>query len=350
MSEKYRVGIIGCGSIANLHADSFRNVDEIDVVAISDPVDEARNEFGERHNIANRYHDAREMLDKEDLGIVIVTTWPKLHAPMTAAACARKPYAVICEKPMAASLGECDEMLTVASRYNVKLAIGHQRRFISTWTAARGLIASGTIGEPRQIVCRGGQGLLNDCSHLIDMMRYVLSDPNATWVIGNVERKTERYERDIPIEDRSAGIIGFDNGCVGLLLQEIAGPNEYGGLIYGSEGMIDLTESRVRVLNSRSAEWEERQADGRNPWEAQIRELISWIEEGTEHRGNAKHGRAAIEIIMAIYESARMHEVVQMPVRTLCSPLELMIESGELPVERPGRYDIRAFLLRGEER
>jgi len=350
MSEKYSVGIIGCGSIANLHADSFRNVDEIDVVAISDPVDEARNEFGERHNIANRYHDAREMLDEENLRIVIITTWPKLHAPMTAAACARKPYAVICEKPMAATLGECDEMLTVASRYNVKLAVGHQRRFVSTWTEARGLIASGTIGEPRQIVCRGGQGLLHDCSHLIDMMLYVLGDPNASWVIGNVERKTERYERDIPIEDRSAGIIGFDNGCVGLLLQEIAGPNEYGGLIYGSEGMIDLTESRVRVLNSRSAEWEERQADDGNPWEAQIRELMSWIEEGTEHRGNAKHGRAAIEIIMAIYESARMHEVVQMPVRTLCSPLELMIESGELPVERPGRYDIRAFLLRGEAR
>lgn len=350
MSEKYRVGIIGCGSIANLHADSFRSVDEIEVAAIADPVDEARNEFGDRHNIVNRYHDAREMLDKEDLGIVVITTWPKLHAAMTAAACARKPFAVICEKPMAAALGECDEMLTVAARYNVKLAIGHQRRFNSAWTMARELIAGGTIGEPRQIVCRGGQGLLNDCSHLIDMMRYVLSDPDASWVIGNVERKTERFERDIPIEDRSAGIIGFDNGCVGLLLQEIAGPNEYGGLIYGSDGMIDLTEARVRVLNNRSLEWEERRAGDENPWEAQIRELISWIESETEHRGNAKHGRAAIEIIMAIYESARMHEVVQMPVRTLCSPLELMIERGELPVERPGRYDIRAFLLRGETR
>ncbi len=350
MSDKFRIGIIGCGSIAHLHADSYRNVESIEVVAIADPVEEALNEFGARHNIKNRYHDAREMLDKEKLGIVIVTTWPKLHVAMTAAACARKPYAVICEKPMAATLGECDEMLTVASRYNVKLAIGHQRRFNSAWTTARDLIAGGTIGEPRQVVCRGGQGLLNDCSHLIDMMRYVLGDRNASWVIGNVERKTERYERDIPIEDRSAGIIGFDNGCVGLLLQEIAGPNDYGGLIYGTDGIIDLTEQRVRVLNSRSAEWKECQAGNENPWEAQIRELISWIEGKTEHRGNAKHGRAAVEIIMAIYESARMHEVVQMPVRTLCSPLELMIESGELPVERPGRYDIRAFLLRGEAR
>jgi hypothetical protein len=51
---------------------------------------------------------------------------------------------------------------------------------------------------------------------------------------------------------------------------------------------------------------------------------------------------------MAIYESARMHEVVQLPLRTHANPLDLMIESGDLPIERPGRYDIRAFLLSGE--
>ena len=56
-----------------------------------------------------------------------------------------------------------------------------------------------------------------------------------------------------------------------------------------------------------------------------------------------------VEIIMAIYESVEMHKVVQMPVRTYCSPLELMIDNGDLPVERPGRYDIRSFLLHGEE-
>ena len=348
MPDKYRVGIIGCGSIANLHAQGYQGVEEVEIVAIADPVEAALNDFGERHNVASCYLDAHEMLDKENLDIVSVATWHKLHAPMTIAACVRKPKAVLCEKPMATSLGECDDMLVAARRNNVKVAIGHQRRFNPVWTDARELIASGTIGEPRQIVCKGGQGLLNDCSHLFDMMRYVLSDPEAEWVIGNIERKTERYERDTPIEDRSAGIVGFQGGCIGLLLQEIAGPNYQGGIIYGSDGIIDLTEQRVRLLNSRKAEWEERQAQGENPSVAQVRELVSWIEGNTEHRGDAKNGRAAVEIIMAIYDSARLHEVVQMPVRTHASPLEVMIENGDLPVERPGRYDIRAFLLRGE--
>ena len=119
------------------------------------------------------------MLAQEDLDIISVATWHKLHAPMTIAACAQQVKAVLCEKPMATSLSECHEMMTVAQRNNVKVAIAHQRRFNSAWTDARQLIAEGAIGEPKQIVCRGGQGLLNDCSHLFDMMRYVLSDPRA---------------------------------------------------------------------------------------------------------------------------------------------------------------------------
>ncbi|MBI4553280.1 MAG: Gfo/Idh/MocA family oxidoreductase [Candidatus Latescibacteria bacterium] len=347
MPDQYRVGIIGCGSIANLHMMGYHGVDRVNVIAISDPVAEALRDFGERHQIEKRYTDAREMLDQEKLDIVSVCTWHKLHAPMTIAACARKPKAVLCEKPMATTLGECDEMMIVARRNGVKLAIAHQRRFNPAWTDARSLIAAGAIGQPKHVMASGGQGLLNDCSHLLDMMRYVLSNPTAQWVIGNVERKTDRYERDIRIEDRSAGIIQFDNGTVGMLLQEL-GPGRQGGTIYGEDGIIDVDERRVRLLSSKTGRWEERPSQGEDASVGQARELVDWIEGKAEHRGEASNGRAAVEIIMAIYESARLHEVVQMPVRTRCSPLDVMVERGDLPVERPGRYDIRAFLLRGE--
>jgi predicted dehydrogenase len=288
------------------------------------------------------------MLDTEALDVVSVCTWHKLHAPMTIAACARKPKAVLCEKPMGTNLGECDEMLVVANRNRVKLAIAHQRRFNPAWTDARLLIAEGAIGKPKQVFTSGGQGLLNDCSHLLDFMRYVMGDPTARWVIGNIERKTDRYERDIRIEDRSAGIIGFDNGAIGMLLQELA-PGRQGGTVYGDDGIMDIDERRVRLLNSKTGTWEERPSTGEDASVGQAKELADWIEGTAEHRGEATNGRAAVEIIMAIYESARLHEVVQMPVRTRCSPIDVMIDNGDLPVERPGRYDIRAFLLRGED-
>jgi predicted dehydrogenase len=347
MSSPYRVGVIGCGSIAHLHMTGYTGDERFQVVAVADPIPEAMKLFADRYHIPQRYIDARDMLDQEELDVVSVCTWHKLHAPMTIAACARKPKAVLCEKPMSTNLGECDEMMVAARRNSVKLAIAHQRRFNSAWTDARQLIAAGAVGAPKHVMTSGGQGLLNDCSHLLDFTRYVMSDPKAAWVIGNIERKTDRYERDIRIEDRSAGIVGYDNGAIGMLLQELA-PGRQGGTVYGEDGIMDIDERRVRLLNPRTGTWEERPWDGKDASVSQAQELADWIEGRVEHRGEASNGRAAVEIIMAIYESARRHEVVQMPLLTRTSPIDLMVENGDLPVERPGRYDIRAFLLRGE--
>lgn len=76
-------------------------------------------------------------------------------------------------------------------------------------------------------------------------------------------------------------------------------------------------------------------------------ELADWVQGKVEvHRGEATHGYKSME--MALYESARLHERVALPLQTRVSPLDLMVESGHIPVHYPGRYDIRARQLRGE--
>ena len=81
----------------------------------------------------------------------------------------------------------------------------------------------------------------------------------------------------------------------------------------------------------------------------QADELADWIEGKVEtHRGEGTNGYKALEMCHAVYESARTRERVVLPVRTLVNPLDLMVESGQLPVRFPGRYDIRSALLRGE--
>ena len=129
MGDNYRVGIIGCGGIAHLHARGYQGLDNVEMVALADPVGAAADAFGEQYGIEKRYADFRQMLDQENLDIVSNATWHKLHAPITIAVCARQPKAVLCEKPMATSMGECNEMMIAAERNGVKLAIGHQRRF-----------------------------------------------------------------------------------------------------------------------------------------------------------------------------------------------------------------------------
>ena len=75
--------------------------------------------------------------------------------------------------------------------------------------------------------------------------------------------------------------------------------------------------------------------------EAMVRELVAWIDGADGHRQDARHTIKSQTIMLGIYESARTHSLVHMPIRTRSSPLELMVASGDLPVRYPGRYDIR---------
>src|SRR5437667_193472 len=70
-----------------------------------------------------------------------------------------------------------------------------------------------TIGKPTLLRSGPEGGLLNNGTHAIDLARFLLGDPAALWVIGQVERRTDRYERGHPIEDRCAGLIGFEGGA-----------------------------------------------------------------------------------------------------------------------------------------
>ena len=66
------------------------------------------------------------------------------------------------------------------------------------------------------------------------------------------------------------------------------------------------------------------------------------------HRGHGENGYKALEMVHAVYESARLHVQVQMPMKTMANPLDLMIADGQLPIRYPGKHDIRASRLRGE--
>jgi predicted dehydrogenase len=365
MTDIHRVGVIGCGGMTRNHVRGYLTSKRFEIVALADLNKEAMAGFDTEFGFStNHYQDAREMLDQENLDVVSVGTWHTGHATWTIAAAARRPKAILCEKPMAESLGRAEEMLVACRRNHVKFIIGHQRRFLPAYTLARNLIAEGAIGQVELIVSFGGHGLPNYCSHQTDMYRYLLSDDECEWVVGNVERRTDRYERNTRIEDNAVGIFQFKGGARALLLADVTPIIYQGANIYGSEGMINLSTNNLQLLNKETRGlWELHQPDGkffkvadqgdRFEWiegaAAQADELADWIEGKIEtHRGQAEHGYKALEMLMAVYESARRHEKVILPLQTRLNPLDLMVESGHLAVERPGRYDIRAFLLRGE--
>ena len=361
MPEKLTVGVIGCGRMARFHVYGYLNCGRYQVVALSDLSTQAMDEFdqdfgGYEDYRPKHYTDASAMLDTEGLDVVSVCVWHRGHARWTIAAAARRPKAILCEKPMAEDLGRAEEMLVACQRNGVKLVIGHQRRFLPSYGEVRELIGQGAVGEVQMMRSISGAGLLNMASHQFDMFRYLLGDEDCEWAMGAVERHTDRFERSTPIEDRAVGVVGFKNGVEGLLLSDFSPESYQGCMVYCSQGTIDLHTTYYRIANADTAGvLEHRASDGKyfrpdneafeylESGAGQAEELADWVEGRVEaHRGEATHGYRAMEMAVALYESARLHERVTFPVQTRVNPLELMVESGHLPVRYPGRYDIRA--------
>lgn len=365
MAGPLRVGVIGCGGMSRNHVAGYLNCGRYDVVALADLDAGAMDDMDGQFDITTKhYTDARQMLEAERLDVVSIGTWHTGHAPWTIAAAAHRPKAILCEKPMADTIGQAERMLVACSRNDVKLVIGHQRRFLPAYTLARDLIAAGAIGQVQMILSFAGHGLPNYSSHQTDMYRYLLGDDECVWVMGNVERKTDKFERATRIEDCAVAVFQFAGGARALLLSDVTPLIYQGAQVFGTEGTINLETNSLQLLNAdTNGRWQRHEPDGkffavseqgeRFEWleggAAQADELADWVDGKAEtHRGRGENGFKALEMIHAVYESARCHEKVELPLRTRVNPLDLMVESGHLVPERPGPYDIRSFLLRGE--
>ena len=357
MSKSYSAAIVGCGSIAHSHMQGYELVDDVEVIAVVDPLKTARSQFVEEYGIPQQYPTIEAMLEKTLPDIVSICTWHLMHPPQTIAAAQAGVKGIICEKPMAIGLGAAESMAEVCRTRGTKLVIGHQRRFTPGWEKARELMRQKAIGSPLWVNCRVADGLTNWGTHVIDGARFVLDEPAALWVMGAVQRRTERYERGTPIEDCCMGLVQMVGNTQLFIQSDLGaeGASAEGFMIQGTEGVLDVHQAGVKLFNGDSNGWQqvvlsteesEIPGIGGQTHAAQLRELVEWIEGGPEHRGSGRRARDTVEIMMALYESARRHEVIHLPLREKGYPMELMLEEGLLTVKQAGPYDIRGFLKR----
>ena len=378
---RYRTAIIACGTIARVHARAWLAVPDQPVAlgALADTHPDARSEFGDFFGIPEdkRYADFRDMLDAERPDFVDVCSWHQQHAEMVIAAAARRPKAILCQKPMAVDLGEADAMLTACERNSVKLLIAYQRPHHATWLKARDLIRSGAIGTVRQVQMDDGGNLLNTNSHNIRLALFLLDEPRAEWVLGAAERTTDGVERGLPAEDACLGLVGLATGATILIQGNLVNGLGQGCRVIASDGMLELDTTNApddqipsdapmympegpsarynteigtaRYLGANTNGWVSLEAPWHDAWAHQCQEAIDWVEARVAAPiSRGERGRAVQEIMMALYESARKKQRVYLPLKTRVNPLRLMVEHGDLPVEWPGVYERRARIVRGE--
>ena len=363
--DKFKVGIIGCGRVASLlehdrlrghpctHAGAYAAVDETRIVAGCDINEDRLQIFGEEWGVKALYEDYRQMLECEELDIVSICTWGDTHAEITIAAAEAGVAGIICEKPIALSLIEADRMIEAVERCNTRLVINHERRWSSNYHKAKELIQDGAIGELRLInanVIGGGQGyfwtnetsplilesytIVRDGTHLMDMLTFLSGEPD--WVIGLVDM--EIYQEGLFVPDIAHGIIHFKNGHIASV--EASGGRDY----FNFELDIQGSNGRILIGNEALAMWE---ADvspryegfrelAQRPFPAPskqknifiggVQDVICCIKKGKESISSGHEARMALEMIMAIYESARLGGIkVEIPLQNLESPLEIML-------------------------
>ncbi len=338
--KKYRAGFIGCGGIATAHADGYRHVEnaEVELIAGSDihPEGEKARRLAGEHGI-RIYEDHREMLEREDLDLVSVCTWPRGHCEATIAAAESGAKGILCEKPMAVSLDEADRMIEACEKAGTVLAIGHAHRFSPQAVRARELIQAGEIGQVAMIWGHCTLDLMNNGTHVIDLINYLNGDSPPRWVMGQIDRphkiEGRRNHPDMPVEDMAIGRIGYGNGVVGFIELGERASQSFSFRVIGSDGVIEVNNPDgppLKMLSSyRTEGWHTPRLDEvYSTVCGELEELISTVEGQAAHRSEAKTARVALETIMGIFESSARRCVMEFPIDVRDFVLERMVREG----------------------
>ena len=141
----HRIGLIGCGGIAGTWIKAVAEHDDSRIELAYDVDAEAAERRAEEAG-ARALTDLDELLGS-DVDLVIICTPNTTHRELVQRAAAAGKH-VMCEKPMALNLADCEQMIAACDTAGVQLAIGHTIRFFGTFLTARRLIAAGAIGAP----------------------------------------------------------------------------------------------------------------------------------------------------------------------------------------------------------
>lgn len=346
-----RVGLIGCGKVGQIHAAALRGMDEANLVAVCDVSAERVHTF-EKLCGARGFTDLDAMLRDANVEAVVIGTPHPLHASPAIRA-AESGVHVLVEKPLAATLADCDAMLSAADRGGVRLGVISQRRFYEPVLRMKTAIDQGKIGraalgvftmyswrEPSYYQSdpwrgkwdtEGGGVLVNQSPHQLDLLRWFMgpvAEVSGYWA--NVNHPT------VEVDDTAVAVLRFRNGGLGAIVSSVAQKpgihtkvhvHGTSGASVGVEtdrgatfiaGMSAITEPPLNDLwtipgeEHRLTEFQtedrERfaQLDATTHYHGlQIQDFLRAIREDRPPLVTGQDGRAVVEMFTAIYRSNR---------------------------------------------
>jgi UDP-N-acetyl-2-amino-2-deoxyglucuronate dehydrogenase len=342
-------GIIGCGMIAKFHAKAIGDVRGAKLVACFDQVPAAADKLAEATG-CKAYHKLHELLADPEVHVVTIGTPSGAHAEPAVAA-ARAGKHVIVEKPLEITLRRCDAIIDECQKAGVVLSTIFPSRFHDAAQELKRAVAAGrfgrlTLGDAYVKWYRsqayydsgawrgtweldGGGALMNQAIHSVDLL---------TWLMGpvvEVRAKTAllAHER-IAVEDVALAAVEFANGALGVIEATTA---VYPGYlkrieIHGMEGSAAIEEedlvkwdflkkkprdaavlATMAQRSSGGGGAADPAAIGYHAHARQFQNVVQAINKGAALAVDGPGGRAAVEIILAIYQSAETGKAVKLP-------------------------------------
>jgi UDP-N-acetyl-2-amino-2-deoxyglucuronate dehydrogenase len=327
-------GIIGTGVIAAIHADALALLPDVRLVAVTDVAGARAESFAAARGCAAE-PDLDALLARRDVEVVSVCVPSGLHAEVGVRAADAGKHLVV-EKPIDVTLAAADRLIEAARSARVALTVISQHRFDAGLIAARRLLDDGALGRLvlgeastkwyrrqeyydsapwRGTYAMDGGSLMNQGIHYVDLLR---------WCMGPVREVTavcSTQTHQVEVEDTSLAIVRFSSGAVGTILSSTAAfPGFPQRLeITGTEGTMTIEDGRMVRCALRDP-GEITPAGGAGApggaaadpaavdvasHAAQIADLLAAVDEGREPAVSGAAGRAALEIVLAVYESAR---------------------------------------------
>ena len=219
---------------------------------------------------------------------------------------------ILCEKPLALQMDHVEQMLRVCEEAGVKLACGHQNRFHPAFVAAAQAILSGQLGDIRNVSGAIRGSIANNGTHLIDTIRFLLSDRPAVSVTGHCVREKDTMERGLPCEETSQVEIHFANDISCLLTTGHSDPRAFRITVEGTAGSLTVTPWSFDIKGT-TRSFTTEVADRECRFQ-QFRQFVDWVKgRRKEYPASAASAAATAELVLACYESSRLNEPVLLP-------------------------------------
>jgi predicted dehydrogenase len=316
-----RWGLIGCGDIAERRvAPALVNSTGSTLLAVARARAQLAADFARRHGGGRWHADWRELVQDAQVDAVYIATPVRVHAEQAIAAAERGKH-VLCEKPMALDVADCERMISAAQQNGVRLGVAYYRHHYPVVSRLRDLVTSGELGQPVHAVAEaferfdppsdhprawllkkalaGGGPMADFGCHRIEVLLDLLGPiERARGFTANVRFK------DREVEDTCTAHLDFRSGAQAIITVTHAASERRDRLsIFGTDGSAhvdELNDGRLRIVSPQGVD-EESHPPHANLHQPLVEDFLAAIRENRDPAVTGQIGLEVARVIQAIY-------------------------------------------------